>query len=140
MIRIIATIFIALPSLAAAEQNITVAKPWMRYLLPSVPAAGYLTLQNNGGADVVLTGASSPACGMLMLHKSQDSSGMAMMMDVPSVTIPAHGSITFAPGGYHLMCMQPTMKIGEIVNITLLFQDGSKLPAALPVYGPQGSP
>jgi len=140
MIRFIAAIIIALPSLAAAEQNVTVEKPWMRYLLPSVPAAGYLTLRNNGGTDEVLTGAASPACGMLMLHKSQDSSGMAMMMDVPSVTVPAHGSVTFAPGGYHLMCMQPAMKIGETVNITLIFQDGSKLPAALPVYGPQGSP
>jgi copper(I)-binding protein len=77
---------------------------------------------------------------MLMLHKSQDSSGMAMMMDVPSVTVPAHGSVTFAPGGYHLMCMQPSMKIGETVNVTLMFQDGSKLAAALPVFGPQGSP
>ncbi len=118
----------------------TVEKPWMRYLLPSVPAAGYLTLENNGGADVVLTGAESPACGMLMLHKSEDSSGMSMMMDVPNVTIPAHGSVTLAPGGYHLMCMAPRMKIGETVNITLLFQDGSKLSAALPVYGPQGGP
>jgi copper(I)-binding protein len=150
MIRLIAAVLIALPgmaapslaapSLAAAEQNVTVQKPWMRYLLPSVPAAGYLTLRNNGGTDVVLTGAASPACGMLMLHKSQDSSGMAMMMEVPSVTVPAHGSVTFAPGGYHLMCMQPAMKIGETVNVTLMFQDGSKLAAGLPVYGPQGSP
>jgi copper(I)-binding protein len=140
MIRFIAAMLVALPGLAAAQQNMTVEKPWMRYLLPSVPAAGYLTLENNGGADVVLTGAESPACGMLMLHKSEDSSGMSMMMDVPGVTIPAHGSVTLAPGGYHLMCMAPRMKIGETVNITLLFQDGSKLPAALPVYGPQGGP
>jgi copper(I)-binding protein len=140
MIRYIAAIIIALPGMAAAQQNVTVEKPWMRYLLPSVPAAGYLTLHNNGGADVVLTGAASPACGMLMLHKSEDSSGMAMMMEVPSVTVPAHGSVTFAPGGYHLMCMQPSMKVGGTVNVTLKFQDGSKLAAALPVYGPQGSP
>lgn len=140
MIRFITAALIALPGIAAAQQSVTVEKPWMRYLLPSVPAAGYLTLHNNSAADVLLTGAASPACGMLMLHKSEDTSGMAMMMDVPSITIPAHGSVTFAPGGYHLMCMQPSMKRGETVNITLIFQDGSKLPAALPVYGPQGAP
>jgi len=129
-----------LPGLAAAQQTVTIEKPWMRYLLPNIPAAGYMTLQNTGSAPVVLTGGSSPACGMLMLHKSEDDSGMAMMMDVPNITIPPHTSQTFAPGGYHLMCMQPKMKIGETVPVTLHFQNGSSLAAALPVYGAQGSP
>ncbi len=131
---------ILLPGFAAAQQTVTVQKPWMRYLLPSIPAAGYMTLQNSGSTPVTLTGASSPACGMLMLHKSEDNSGMAMMMDVPNITIPPHGAQTFAPGGYHLMCMQPSMKIGDTVEVTLTFQDGLSLSAALPVYGAQGSP
>ncbi len=118
--------------------DVTVAKPWMRYLLPNIPAGGYLTLNNEGSADAVLTGAASPACGMLMLHKSADESGMAMMMDVPHVIVPAHGSITFAPGGYHLMCEQPVMKIGETVAVTLRFQDGENLQVAMPVYGAAG--
>ncbi len=133
------TLATLLPGLAAA-QSVTVQKPWMRYLLPSIPAAGYMTLQNSGSAPVVVTGASSPACGMLMLHKSEDSSGMAMMMDVPNITIPPHASQTLAPGGYHLMCMQPNMKIGENVPITLTFQNGGSVSASLPVYGAQGSP
>jgi copper(I)-binding protein len=133
------TLATLLPGLAVA-QSVTVQKPWMRYLLPSIPAAGYMTLQNSGSAPVVVTGASSPACGMLMLHKSEDSSGMAMMMDVPNITIPPHASQTLAPGGYHLMCMQPNMKIGENVPITLTFQNGGSVSASLPVYGAQGSP
>jgi len=112
----------------------------MRYLLPNIPAAGYMTLRNTGSAPVTFTGASSSACGMLMLHKSEDDSGMEMMMDVPNITIPAHGSQTFAPGGYHLMCMQPHMKIGETVPVTLNFQGTSSLSATLPVYGAQGAP
>jgi len=129
-----------LPGLAAAQQTVTIEKPWMRYLLPNIPAAGYMTLQNTGSAPVVLTGGSSPACGMLMLHKSEDDSGMAMMMDVPNITIPPHTSQTFAPGGYHLMCMQPKMKIGDSVPVTLNFQNGASVSASLPVYGAQGSP
>jgi copper(I)-binding protein len=130
----------AAPALAAAATPVTVSKPWMRYLLPSIPAAGYMVLNNTGPADETLTAAASPACGMLMLHKSQDSSGMAMMMDVPSITIPAHGSVTFAPGGYHLMCMSPSMQLGEKIPITLSFQDGDKLYLSAPVYGAQTSP
>ncbi len=124
----------------AATAPVTVEKPWVRYLLPSIPAAGYMVLRNDSGADAVLTAASSPACGMLMLHKSQDSSGMAMMMDVSTITVPAHGSVTFAPGGYHLMCMQPAMKLGESVPITLTFQDGSTVATTATVYGAQTSP
>ena len=128
------------PMAWAATSSVTVEKPWIRYLLPNIPAAGYMMLQNTGDNAAVLTAAASPACGMLMLHESQDDSGMAMMMDVPSVTIPAHGSISFAPGGFHLMCMQPRMKVGDNVPVTLSFQDGSTLGAILPVYGAQTAP
>ena len=124
----------------AGTPSVTVSKSWMRYLLPDIPAGGYMILQNNGDADATLTGAASSACGTLMLHKSEDSSGMAMMVGVPSVMVPAHGSVSFMPGGYHLMCMQPKMKIGEQVPVVLSFQDGSSLTVIMPVYGPSGTP
>ncbi len=99
-----------------------------------------MVLENPGDVDVVVTGATSPACGMLMLHESKDDSGMAMMMDVPSITVKAHGSVTFAPGGYHLMCMQPVMKIGDKVRVVLNLQGGGTVDAMVPVYGAQTSP
>jgi copper(I)-binding protein len=128
------------PSAALARAPVIVSKPWMRYLLPSVPAAGYMVLSNDTDSDAVLTGAESPACTSVMLHQSTDTSGMAMMMMVPAITIPAHASFTLAPGGYHLMCMDPLMKKGENVDVTLMFKDGSKLAVTLPVYGAQDAP
>jgi copper(I)-binding protein len=89
---------------------------------------------------MLLTGAATPACGMLMLHKSQDNSGMSMMMDVTTITIPAHGAVTLAPGGYHLMCMQPRMKVGDTVHLTLTFADGATVAATAEVYGAQSGP
>lgn len=111
-------LLVSLPVLghAAGPPDVTASKPWIRYLLPNIPAGGYVVLTNTGDADAVLTAAASPACGMLMLHQSEDSSGMAMMMNVPSMTVPAHGSVSFTPGGYHLMCMQPNMHINELVR------------------------
>jgi copper(I)-binding protein len=108
----------------------------MRYLLPNLPAGGYMVLHNAGDSDAVIVAARSPACGSLMLHESQDSSGMSMMMDVPRVTVPAHGQVAFAPGGYHLMCMQPAMKPGQSVMVTL----SSSLAVDMPVYGATGRP
>jgi copper(I)-binding protein len=133
--------FCALPALAWAQAgSVTAQKPWMRYLLPSLPAAGYMVLQNTGAADAVLTQAASPSCGAVMLHESQDESGTAMMMDAGTITIPAHGSVSLAPGGYHLMCMAPRMKVGKAVTVKLSFQGGATLDVTAPVYGAQGAP
>jgi len=124
----------------AAPSGLTVSTPWMRYLLPNIPAGGYMILKNASDADVVVTGASSPACGMLMLHKSDESSGMASMTDVQRVTVPAHGSVSFAAGGYHLMCMQPRMHVDGRVEVTLQFLGGDSMVVLMPVYGVAGAP
>ncbi len=126
-----------MPALAQTP-DLTITSPWMRYLLPTLPAAGYLTVHNNSAAPEILTGASSPACGMLMLHESENNSGMAMMMDVPTITIPPGGSVSFAPGGYHLMCMTPRMKLGDKINVTLNFQSGARASTTVLVYGATG--
>jgi copper(I)-binding protein len=124
----------------AAPPGVTVAKPWMRLIIKARPAAGYFTLKNNGDAPVQLTGASSPGCGMVMLHQSKEINGVEKMLPVKSVTVPAHGSFSFAPGGYHLMCMQPqsTMQIGHSVPVTLKFAGGDSLTAQFSVKGAGG--
>ena len=131
--------WLALPA-AAQAAGVTVENPWMRYLLPGLPAAGYMVLHNGGDVPVALIGAASPACEMLMLHRSQDSSGTSMMMDVPTVSVPAGGSVSFAPGGYHLMCMTPRMKVGDRIAVTLRFANAAPVSATMPVYGANGAP
>jgi copper(I)-binding protein len=113
----------------------------MQVLLPSRPAAGYFTLANHGSAPVVLSGASAPDCQSLMLHQSSETGGMASMAMVDSVPVPAHGSISFSPGGYHLMCMQPsgvllTHKGSE--TVTLHFADGGSVSAPFAIQGVGG--
>lgn len=124
----------------AGTPNVGVSTPWMRYLLPNLPAGGYMVLKNSGDGDAMLTGASSPDCGSIMLHESQDSSGMAMMMGVSAIKVPAGGSVSLAAGGYHLMCMQPKMHVGERVPLMLQFQDKSTILLIVPVYGASGAP
>jgi copper(I)-binding protein len=112
----------------------------MRFIIKARPAAGYFTLRNNGDTATELTGASSSACGMLMMHQSKQEDGVDKMLPVKSVAVPAHGAVEFAPGGYHLMCMSPTnaMAIGAQVPVTLRFSDGAKVTASFPVKGPGG--
>jgi len=125
---------------AEAADSVSIEQPFMRLIINARPAAGYFTLKNDGDTAAELTGASSSACGMVMLHQSKQINGVDQMTMVKSVTVPAHSSLAFAPGGYHLMCMQPqpSMQRGANVPVTLKFSDGKTLTAVFPVKGPGG--
>jgi len=119
---------------------LTVTNGWFRALPAAVPSGGYFTLHNDGDKAVSLTGAQSPACGMLMLHKSMDHGGMGMMEHVDSVTVDPGGTLEFAPGGYHLMCMgsKPILKPGAQVPVTLSFAGGQTVSAEFQVRNAAG--
>ena len=122
------------------ETSLVLSGGYMQTTMPSRPAAGYFTLENKGEADRELVGASSPGCGSVMLHKSEEVNGVAEMHHVDSVPVPAHKSITFAPGDFHLMCMSPaaSLKPGSTVPVTLTFKDGGTLTSDFPVRAAGG--
>lgn len=124
----------------AGEGGLTLSAPWFRLVLPSLPAAGYFTLSNPTGTAHTLVGAASPDCGMLMLHRSLSEHGEESMAMVEKVAVPPHGKVSFAPGGYHLMCMSPSPQLrpGRSVPVTLRFADGATLSAKFPVRNASG--
>ena len=128
MAIIAGAVSLTLPAEAAkaAEPDVSVSDAWMRVIVPSRPAAGYFKLENKGDSAVDLVGASSAGCGMVMLHQSLHENGMDKMQMVKSVAVPAHGSVDFAPGSYHLMCMAPSadLKPGTTTPVTLKFATG----------------
>jgi periplasmic copper chaperone A len=65
---------------------------------------------------------------------------MSSMSSVAQIDILAGGTLSFAPGGYHLMCMNPTalMKQGSSVPVTLDFADGSKIAVSFAVRSASG--
>jgi copper(I)-binding protein len=119
---------------------VAISDAWIRALPAGVPSGGYFTLRNTGDKPLRLTGASTPACGMLMLHKSELGQGMATMEDVAAIDIAAHGTLSFAPGGYHLMCMdaKPAIRPGNSVRVTLRFADGTQAQADFAVKNAAG--
>jgi periplasmic copper chaperone A len=126
---------------AADETGLVLSGAYMQTIIPSRPAAGYFKLENQGDQARALVGAASTGCGMLMLHKSETVNGVDKMTEVPSIPVPAHGSVSFAPGGFHLMCMMPgpSIKVGGSVPVTLTFDDGGTLTSDFPVRGPGGN-
>ena len=125
---------------AATVPQITITGAWIRALPAGIPSGGYFTLHNAGPEPVTLVGASSPGCGMLMLHKSETMGGMSKMEDVTGVDVPPNGTIAFAPGGYHLMCMdaKPVIRPGGTVPVTLIFKNKFRLQAPFAVRNASG--
>ncbi|MDE2149320.1 MAG: copper chaperone PCu(A)C [Gammaproteobacteria bacterium] len=114
---------------ARATAPLSVTGAWIRLLPGGLPAGGYFTLRNDGDHPVKLIGAKSPAYGSVMLHRSLQSQGESGMVGVDTLTVPAHGQIRFAPGGYHLMLMQPRapLEVGGAVTVALEFDGGVTL-------------
>jgi periplasmic copper chaperone A len=124
----------------AGTQGLVLTNPWFRAVTPKLPEAGYFDLANHSAEARRLVGAFSPACGTLMLHQTISLNGVDRMVMVRSLDLPAHGTIHFAPGGYHLMCVAPSADAtpGRSISVTLRFADGATLDADFPVHGATG--
>jgi copper(I)-binding protein len=118
----------------------TVTDAWFRALPGHLPAGGYFTAYNGTTHNIAITDARSDACGMLMLHQSTNKGGMSGMNMLDRVPVPAGGTVKFAPGGYHLMCDDPSakMKPGARVGVTLILSDGTAVTTAFTVRGAAG--
>ena len=121
--------------------SVTISDGWFRALPAGLPSGGYFKLHNGTDKPILLTSADSPACGMLMLHRSMHTSGMEHMLPAGNLEVVAGGTLVFAPGSYHLMCMEPTsaMKPGGIVTVTLRFANGDRVTGDFAVRGASGS-
>jgi copper(I)-binding protein len=98
--------------------------------MPSnLPSSGYFVVANDGDAPAKLVGAETPAFGMAMLHKSESNGSTATMSHVEFADVPAHGTLRFAPKGYHLMLEDASkpLKVGSTIPLSLTFADHSKV-------------
>lgn len=120
---------------AARPATVSVSDCWIRALPGDLPSGGYFKASNSGDQPVDLVGVTSDAFGMAMLHQTQSQGSTSSMAMVHQVAVPAHGSLAFAPGNYHVMLEQPRqpLKIGSTIPLTFAFGDGQKMTAACAV-------
>lgn len=130
----------AAPALAQEFKagDITIDKAWARATPKGAEVgAGYLTIHNNGAAPERITGGSADFAGV-ELHEMSMAGGVMKMRELKNgLEIPAHGAVTLAPGGYHLMftgLKQPLRK-GDVVKATLTFEHAGALLVEFPVHG-----
>ncbi|MFT4255962.1 MAG: copper chaperone PCu(A)C [Pseudoxanthomonas sp.] len=127
---------LALPALAG-ECKPVLKNGWIS--LPPIPAptvlAGYGTLANPCAKAAIVVGAESPVFERTMLHASTVVDGVSRMRSLGELPIAAKGSVTFAPGGQHLMLLQPSapLREGDRVAVAFKLKDGGEIIGELAV-------
>ncbi len=103
-----------------------------RLILPAVsgnPAAVYFDISNSGTEPQMIRSASVQGAGPAMLHKSSTWNGQTSMEDVPQLPVAPGETISFAPGGLHVMAgdLAETIVAGGMTEVTLTFIRGDKV-------------
>jgi len=118
-------LLLLMPLQAAAE--IVVENAWVRLPPPVADtAAGYMTIRNTGDRDIEITAVKTDVADHPEFHAMTMHDGMMYMQKMERVVVPAHGGISFDPGGNHLMLtgLQRMLKAGEHLMITLETSNG----------------
>lgn len=131
---------LAWSSLAAAQEfkagGVTVVAPWARATPGGAKIGGaYLELKAAAGAGDRLVSAASTAAGTVEIHEHVNEGGVMKMRRVDGLAVPAGGSVTLKPGGYHLMLMdlKRPLKQGDKLQLTLTFEKAGTLSVEGPV-------
>jgi copper(I)-binding protein len=118
--------------------DITIDNPWSRATPKGAEVgAGYLTIHNNGAAPDRLTGGTADFANVEVHEMSMVGGVMKMRELKDGLVVPAHGAVTLAPSGYHLMftgLKQPLVK-GAVAKATLTFEHAGAIPVEFAVRG-----
>lgn len=117
---------------ARAARPLAVTGAWARTTPDgATTGAAYLTIRGGAAADT-LTGVrvAASVARAAELHESMlDGAGMMDMGAVAAVPVPAGGSVTFKPGGLHVMLvgLARPLRTGQTLRLTLVFARAGKL-------------
>jgi len=126
MLRLLLTLVLIFPGVASAELDIHNA--WIKNLPPAVPVrAGYMTIRNAGANAISIIAIRSDAFASVEIHRTIAEDGMMRMEAVPTLIIEPDSTVKLAPGGLHLMMMNPAepTKPGDVLQIVIELDDGS---------------
>lgn len=121
---------------AADAPALQIREAYVREMPPGQStSAGFMKLVNTGKRPVALIGATSDGAGDVQMHRHTHDNGMMQMERVMRVEVPARGELVFAPGGYHLMLinLKRSYHAGDVLNVTLLDEEGHSYTAPFPV-------
>jgi copper(I)-binding protein len=136
MNRLILFLFATLLSTTIFASNLIVSDQYVRATPPHTKnSAAFLTLKNGTRNDIKLVSANSDIAERTELHTHTKENGMMKMRQVENILIKANSSTILQPGGYHIMFLglKNDLAEGQIVNITLYFDNGEEIAIKAPI-------
>lgn len=112
---------------------------WARMAPGQMPMhGGFMSVQNSCAEPIAIVGADSDFYGHVELHETVVEDGVSRMREVPSLPVPGLGRIELAPGGLHLMLMQPVagLMAGQSVEIGFELDNGERIEAGFELRAP----
>ena len=113
-----------------APEGVTVNNA--RLMLPPVPGnpgAVYFDIVNGGQKDRMIAAVSVAGAGSAVMHQMTTANGQTSMDEILQINVPAGETLSFAPGGLHVMAMNlaNTVAAGGESEVTLTFAGGDKI-------------
>jgi copper(I)-binding protein len=122
-----------------AATEVVITQAWSRATPNGAKVAGgYLTIANKGAKPDRLLSGWSDFARKLEIHEMALHDGVMTMRPIEAgVTVEPGRSVTFAPGGYHLMFIElnAPLKQGERVPVTLQFEHAGAIKTLFEVQG-----
>ncbi|WP_299500519.1 copper chaperone PCu(A)C [uncultured Roseobacter sp.] len=90
---------------------------------------GYLEVTNTGDTADRLIGVKADFP-KVELHTTEEKDGVARMMHVDAIEIPAGETVSLEPGGFHVMFMGlggDPFEVGEKIPATLIFENAGEI-------------
>ena len=147
MKKLIAMCLVLVPGFGLAEQydigGLVISDPVaFETAATAMSGAGYLTITNTGDTDdrLIRVDAGFPR---VMIHETRTENGVATMVHLDGVDLPAGDTVAFAPGGKHIMFMGlagDPLETGETFAATLTFEKAGTVEITFNVTARDGTP
>lgn len=122
------------PTIAGAHEYtfgpLRIVHPWARFTPPGAPnGAAYLTIENAGAEADRLVGVATLRAERAELHETRREGELMTMRPLDAVTIEPGQTVSFAPGGMHIMMLglDAPLTEGERFPMTLRFERAGEL-------------
>jgi copper(I)-binding protein len=121
----IALIFYALP---CSADNLQITEAWIKNLPAVVPVrAGYMNIENKQPQTTTIKWLKSESFARIEVHRSVETNGVMSMQPIDALAIAPGETLQLAPGGFHLMMMNPvkSMAPGDKIVVIIGYDDQS---------------
>lgn len=127
----------------AAETTISVHDAWARpAAVVGGNGAGYFVIENAGDQPDTLLEIKASVSKRVELHSMTMEGTIMKMRRLDSIEVPAKGSVTFKPGGNHVMFigLAAPLKAADAFPVEFVFSKAGTIKASISVKNPAAAP